>query len=241
VERLGLTTAIRWFEGVLADHHYRRGEWDEARRLLDTYLTRVEEGELLYGAWQDWFIRAELRLAGGDTAGALSDAEKALELARAVEDPQAVYFALPAGAHVFTLAGERERALPLAREFIDALTHGAPLQFAAINLPLFAAAARELGLSDELLAAIADRRATPWTEEVRAYAGGDYLGAAEILRRTGSKPEEAEARLRAAEQLVPEGRRPEGDEQLQQALAFYRSVGASRYVQDCEALLAASA
>jgi hypothetical protein len=74
--------------------------------------------------------------------------------------------------------------------------------------------------------------------KVRAYASGDYAGAAEILRRTGSKPEQAEARPRAA---VGEGRRAEADEQLQQALAFYRSVGATAYVGECEALLAASA
>ena len=48
-------------------------------------------------------------------------------------------------------------------------------------------------------------------------------------------------RLCAAEQLVSEGRRAEADEQLRPALAFYRSVGAKRYVREGEALLAASA
>jgi hypothetical protein len=141
---------------------------------------------------------------------------------------------------VFAVVGERERALPLARELIDALARGVDVQFAVINLPHFAAAARELGLSDELLTAVAERRSTPWVEEVRAYASGDYAGAAGILRQTGSKPEEAEARLRAAEQLVAERRRAEADEQLQQALTFYRPVGATAYVGECEALLAAT-
>jgi hypothetical protein len=40
---------------------------------------------------------------------------------------------------------------------------------------------------------------------------------------------------------MAQGRRAEADEQLQQALAFYRSVGATRYVRECEALLPASA
>jgi hypothetical protein len=48
-------------------------------------------------------------------------------------------------------------------------------------------------------------------------------------------------RLRAAEALVAEGRRAEADEQLRPALAFYRSVRATRYVQEGEALLAVSA
>jgi hypothetical protein len=39
---------------------------------------------------------------------------------------------------------------------------------------------------------------------------------------------EAFYRLRAAEQLVVEGRRAEADAQLGPALGFYRSVGATR-------------
>jgi hypothetical protein len=52
---------------------------------------------------------------------------------------------------------------------------------------------------------------------------------------------EAYARLRAAEQLASEGRGVEAQPHLERALAFYRSVGASRYVRRGEALLPASA
>ena len=52
---------------------------------------------------------------------------------------------------------------------------------------------------------------------------------------------EACCRLCAAEAYVAQGRRAEADEQLRPALAFYRSVGATRYVREGEALLAASA
>ena len=48
-------------------------------------------------------------------------------------------------------------------------------------------------------------------------------------------------RLRAAESLVAQGRRAEADVQLQKALAFYRSVGATRFIREGEALLAATA
>jgi len=57
----------------------------------------------------------------------------------------------------------------------------------------------------------------------------------------GSLPDEALARLRAAEVSAAAGRRAEADEHLQRALAFYRSVGATRYIREGEALLAASA
>ena len=113
--------------------------------------------------------------------------------------------------------------------------------FAAINLPTFASAARLLDLAGELVDVLADHPETPWTAAARAYAQSDFIAAAEILHQTGSKPEEAEARLRAAEQLVSLGRRAEADAQLQPALDFYRSVGATRYIRDCEALLTAPA
>ena len=57
----------------------------------------------------------------------------------------------------------------------------------------------------------------------------------------GAVTHEAFYRLRSAEQLVAQGRRAEADEQLRAALAFYSTVGATRYIREGEALLAASA
>jgi class 3 adenylate cyclase len=240
-EQIESANLVRWFDGVLIDHHYRRGDWDEAKRMADEFLGEVEAGSPHYNAWQDWAVRALMRLARADTAGAVRDAERAREHGRAVADPQAVYFVLPACAYVFASAGDEERAIPLARELIDSLRQGVDVQFAVINFPLFAVIARYLGLSQELAAALAGQRQTRWTAAVQAYAAGEFVRAAEILRKIGSRPDEAEARLRAAEQLAAEGCRAEADEQLKQALGFYRSVGATRYVGECEALLPASA
>jgi hypothetical protein len=55
------------------------------------------------------------------------------------------------------------------------------------------------------------------------------------------RPLEAHARLRAVEHLRAEGRHADADEQLERALTFWRSVGATRYVRRGEALLAATA
>jgi len=44
-----------------------------------------------------------------------------------------------------------------------------------------------------------------------------------------------------AEADKPTGRRAEADEQLRQALSFFRSVAATRFIREAEALLAASA
>jgi hypothetical protein len=48
----------------------------------------------------------------------------------------------------------------------------------------------------------------------------------------------ADARWLAAETLAAVGRRGEAEAELEQALAFYRSVGATRYVREAERLLA---
>ena len=61
--------------------------------------------------------------------------------------------------------------------------------------------------------------------------------AAEALERLGAKPYAAYMRIRAAEQLVAGGSRIEADRQLDRALAFYRPVGAARFVREAEALL----
>jgi tetratricopeptide (TPR) repeat protein len=221
----------------LVDHRYRRGEWDEALRAADAFIAEMEAGSPHYSSFQIYTVRAEMRSARGDSAGALEDAESALAAGRALDDPQALLFVLAGCAHVFVLESEPDRAVALARELLDALGRGVRLQFAVINLPAFVSALVALDLAPELVRALAGQLETPWTEAVRAYAGADFAAATEILQRTGSRPAEAEARVRAAEQFVAAGRPTEADEQLQQALAFYRSVSATRFVHECEALL----
>jgi hypothetical protein len=82
---------------------------------------------------------------------------------------------------------------------------------------------------------------TKWIEAAKALVSGDFRRAAEIYEEAGSLPDEAFARLRAADALIADGRRAEGDRELQQALAFYRSVGAAAYLSEGEALLARTA
>jgi hypothetical protein len=72
-------------------------------------------------------------------------------------------------------------------------------------------------------------------------ASGDLVSAADILGGLAALPDEAFYRLRAAQQFVAAGRRSDADEQLDRALGFFRSVRATRYVREGEALLAASA
>ncbi|HJU02453.1 MAG TPA: hypothetical protein VJ966_14765, partial [Actinomycetes bacterium] len=65
--------------------------------------------------------------------------------------------------------------------------------------------------------------------------------AADRYVEIGSLPDEAFARLRAAERLLNAGRPADAKAQLQRALAFYRRVGAAGYLREVDALFAASA
>ena len=105
----------------------------------------------------------------------------------------------------------------------------------------FAFAAVEVDRAVEFLDTTANiDRGSPWLEAGRAYARDELEHAIDLLSRL-SAPDTAWARLRAAQASVAENRRAEADEHLAQALAFWRSVGAKRYVRAGEALLAATA
>lgn len=99
-----------------------------------------------------------------------------------------------------------------------------------------------LGHDDRLAAALeAQHHPTALVHAAIAFARGNPAAAAAICRELDASTQEAYARLAAAEKLVDQGRRKEADEHLQQALAFYRAVGATRQIRAAEHLLLARA
>ncbi len=84
------------------------------------------------------------------------------------------------------------------------------------------------------------RRHRAWAEAASSYFAGDFARAADRYEEIGSLSDEAEARLRAAKSLMASGNGAEGEIQLERALGFYRPVGATRFIREGEALLAAA-
>ena len=80
-----------------------------------------------------------------------------------------------------------------------------------------------------------------WAEAARELMRGDFARAAEVYAAIGTQPDEADARLRSARAFVAAGRQTEASEQLGKTLAFYRSVGATRYLREGQALLVRTA
>ena len=75
-----------------------------------------------------------------------------------------------------------------------------------------------------------------WVQVAAAVARSAFVEAANQAHVLLSPPLESQIRLRLAKRLVDEGRQVEADEQLDLAIAFWRSVGATRYVREAEAL-----
>jgi class 3 adenylate cyclase len=228
--------------GAMVATSYHLGMWDQAMEYADPFLASVEEGSPHYQSATGYCFRGLIRVARGDNGGGESDAERGLAIARPIKDPQALHSALNMASSIFLLAGNERRARESVREGLEAVGSLPHLGFVMVELHHLAWPARELGRADELLDVVGRQRfRSPWADVIEAVARGDFPAAADALARMRVVTAEAFYRIRAAEQLVKQGRRAEADEQLRPALAFYGSVGATRFVREGEALLAASA
>jgi len=230
--RFGHARAIRWQRGNRLELLFAEGQWNEALEECDRFLAEVEAGSPHYLEAGVRVVRAQIRLARADVAGALADVEIGLVRAREVREPQLLHAVLGAAAFLFLEAGRREDSEKAVGELVAAGPH--PAHFVT-----FAIVLSEFGRSAVVVAA-ADGAAlqTRWVDAARAYVEGDLVRAADLLDEIGDLPLEAYVRLRAAERFATEGRKEEAERQLERALAFYRTVGATRYLRRGEALLA---
>jgi tetratricopeptide (TPR) repeat protein len=239
-ERFGSVRARRWLEAELVVNDLYTGRWDESVARADEFTDMVASGQPHYMVAAVRNARGLIRLARGDQAGALADSEYVVALTSEAKDPQIVHPALAFHSRTLLAAGRRAEAERFADELLDLLGLGKTgfISYWGMSLAVVLAA---LGRGDELGDAIEGRTETHWQKAALAYTAGELERSANLLEEIGVVVDAAYARLRAAEALGEEGRRAEADVQLQQALAVFRSVGAAAWINEAEALLAASA
>jgi tetratricopeptide (TPR) repeat protein len=235
-DRFGSPHDVRWMEGERVSELYSRGCWDDALKLADKFIAECEAGSPHYLEHSVRAFRGRIRLARGDTASALDDAAKGLELAEEAKDPQALVPALAFSVLSYLSSGQNDKAGPLLDR---AMAAGGVFRVEESTLELVWLLAA-LGRAADLDTTLTDDDSF-WAEAARAIVSGDFGRAADLCAEIGVAPDEAYARLRAAEALAAAGRRAEADSQLERALEFYRSVRATRHIREGEALLAASA
>jgi class 3 adenylate cyclase/tetratricopeptide (TPR) repeat protein len=234
--RLGLST--RWPRAVLAGHTFWLGDWVQAEQLVTEFLAETSGRHALEPSVLD--LRARLRLARDDVEGAVADCARAVELSRAFwRDKPPVGF-VSTRAQIALAKGRRQDAVSDIEHLLA--LDGATLVSWIGTVVELALTLTQLELSGEAILELADARPeVPWHQIAAAIVRGDLESAAKRLHELQIAPLEAAVRLLAAERLAAGGRRAEADAQLHDALAFYRSVGATRYIREGEALLAASA
>ena len=234
--RLGGHALLRWLDAQQAWAFHCVGEWDPALALLDGFLAESDAGALHYQDQLARLLRAQMRYGRGDVDGAFEDAELGAAAAREAGDPQAL-LSLELSFPLLIGEGRIDEANRLLDELYAAVY--AENFVYAMDGPL---AMADLGRVDALRAAVEGAAiGEPWRLVVGALLQGDYVTAADRYADVGARTYEAHSRFRAAKRLLDQGQQAAATEQLGRALAFYRSVGATRYIRDGEALLRASA
>jgi hypothetical protein len=137
-------------------------------------------------------------------------------------------------AHIWLERGVEARAAAIIDAYLAALRAAPGIGFEVATAHVVAGTLAALGRSDEVAAALT-RYPLPWTRAAHACALGDLVGAAGILAATGAAADAAGFCLASARVGI------DAEQQAEQALAFYRTVGARRYVRECESLLGAAA
>jgi ATP/maltotriose-dependent transcriptional regulator MalT len=228
MERLGIVQSAVWLLPQLADLAFYRGDWSNADAMLLRYARVVETMTRHYLEVQAATLRARMASARVGRVAAGEAWEDAVDRGRRVKDPQALSPALSGYARFLLESGEPDEAAVLMEEMIELPT----LYFSAlVDLGWIV---HDLGRPDDMRTA---ERGGLWGDAGNLIARGEHARAADLLGEKGLHTEEAYARMRAAETLTGAARAA----QLEPALAFYRSVGASSYVERAEALLPASA
>jgi tetratricopeptide (TPR) repeat protein len=237
-ERMGQQGMRRFVHGSRAGYLFQLGRWDEALEAANEFIAEAAvDPHYLEAA--NLGIRALIAFARGDGASALADTERGLELARSARDPQSLFPSIARRATILLEAGESDNARDVVEELFKHVDSGERLAYAP--QPQWVVALAALGGPDRVLGLLRQMPPSPWKDASIATAEEDYATAAEIFGSRGAVESEAFLRLRAAEQHIEAGRRSEADVHLRKALAFYRSVGATRYIREAEALLRESA
>jgi tetratricopeptide (TPR) repeat protein len=227
-ERFGERPLIRFAQGSQSSLDYFMGDWDAALGSADAFIAECEAVPH-YQEPHARAIRGAIRFARDDVEGALDDIERALAGAT---DPQSQGPPYSIGSRVFCELGD-PRAVATSLHTLD-------ISFGTTPEPLSSALLSVTPVPPEVEARLREvvggypAGASRWVDGAQAALAGRFLEAAEIYASMPVRPAEADARVRAAEILIGEGRTAQAEEQLGLALDFWHSVGAVRYLRAVE-------
>jgi AAA ATPase domain len=243
-ERYGTAIVSAWVRTAEAYEALLYGRWGAALDILERLISEVDSGADHYLEPRYRELRAWIELARGDVVGAGEGSEKALARARQTKDPQLLAPALVLRATVLLAHRGPEEARGLAAEVLA--LGGVPVVtllnlFPAVTPIELAWLLRDLKRQQELRDALESAPSIPWVVGARAIANGEPLEALEIVAGLELPAVESYTRLRTAEAFAHAGDRKEARKVVEPALDFFRSVAATRWLEQAEGLLSRSA
>src|SRR6266700_1747905 len=216
-ERFG---SLRWLRSMRLQRvaeYYWTGEWDDAVAVVDALVAEppAEGPARHYLEWECRLWRGRIRLARGQVAAALEDAEAALTLATVVADPQALNPTRTFRARALLAAGHHLEAGEAASGLLDGLAGSllGPELGVDLGVVLASLALSPVDAEDTLDLAALNIPPSRWRDALEAFVSGNPARAADLYATIGSYPDEAHARLEAArDALSASGRAtPEGE------------------------------
>ena len=197
-ERFGDALGMHWLAAERPYELYWRGAWDDALAAAESLLREQDAG---YGGHAGSSVRAWIRLARGDLAGALEDSATALGFARRAKDAAALCSALALRARILAEGERREEAVPIANEAVAASSgRGILPSFWTADL---ADALHQLDRKEGL--PVPANAGSRWLVAARHLLAGSHAEAAAAYAAIGARPEEAKSRLRASTVLAASG------------------------------------
>jgi tetratricopeptide (TPR) repeat protein len=228
----------RFAQGVRAWILLDTGRWDEALELADAFIAESEAGFPHYQLAGMHGARGTIRLARGDLEGAREDFRRAEAFAREAGDPQILLPVLTSVAAGYLDLGLLDEARRAAREMVpvarDHLSEATALAYLA---PM----AADVGIEEDVRAIAAAMPDSRWRQLIVLGLDRRLSEAIVLLDAEGLTASAAYTRLQLAEAVIGTSRRTEGERELAKALAFFRSVSATFYIERGEALLAKTA
>jgi class 3 adenylate cyclase/tetratricopeptide (TPR) repeat protein len=230
-KRAGDVQALRWAQSNIVIEAFLSGQWDEACAGADEFIAACESGEPHYMESAMRNTRSEIRLARGNSAGALEDTARALSLGRKARDPQNLVPALKVASRVHTSLARYDEGRRFALELLSI----APFH-ASENLyyhhPLWPV--DKLGVTSQVHELFTNAAPCPWRDAQLALLERNFALAVQIYADVGYEAMVAELHMVAGEEFISEGLLTEGETELTQALGFYRGANAEHYIDRCE-------
>jgi class 3 adenylate cyclase/tetratricopeptide (TPR) repeat protein len=234
--RYGHLRQAWWDRAQLTGVAYEVGSWDEALELAEALIAEIDAGTPNYSEPYVRLARAAIKIGRGDDSEVASDLQKTVELAQQATDPQLRAGPLAYAGYHRLWASDRSDAEEALAEAVEValgenIHTSLWLYEVSVLVALLEHDPKKLGLPEPP----ADR--LPKSRATEALLQGDLLRGADALEELGDVSREAYVRLTAGERLLAAGRVDRGREQVERALAFYRGVRATRFIDIAEGLL----